>query len=175
MITLSFTFWMFVILFGLIGSMRGWAKELLVTFGVILGLFLIAVCERFAPDTLRRFLLERGTAQFWVKSLVILVLVIFGYQTPNIQRIAQGHFAREKISDALLGFFIGALNGYLIVGTIWYFMEWANYPFAPHIRPPETTLAMMNYLPPKLLIASNSPLIYFGVAIAFVFVIVVFI
>ena len=38
MVTLNFLFWMFVILFGVIGAMRGWAKELLVTFSAILAL-----------------------------------------------------------------------------------------------------------------------------------------
>ena len=39
MISILSAFWMFVILFGLIGAMRGWAKELLVVFSVVLALF----------------------------------------------------------------------------------------------------------------------------------------
>ena len=47
MISILSAFWMFVILFGLIGAMRGWAKELLVVFSVILALFLIYVLETY--------------------------------------------------------------------------------------------------------------------------------
>ncbi len=36
MVSLIVIFWMYVILFAIIGGMRGWAKELLVTFSVIL-------------------------------------------------------------------------------------------------------------------------------------------
>ena len=49
MIGLNAIFWMFVILFGIIGAMRGWAKELLVTFSVILAMFILTVLENFVP------------------------------------------------------------------------------------------------------------------------------
>jgi len=175
MMTLTFAFWMYVALFAVIGAMRGWAKELLVTFGVILGLFIIGVLERFAPQSLRVFLLTNDTPQFWIRTSVVLALVFFGYQTPNIPKIPKGRFMREKLSDSLLGFFLGALNGFLIVGTLWYFMDISGYPFTPHIQRPTTEIALLNYLPPKYLIASNSPIIYFVVAVAFLFVLVVFI
>jgi hypothetical protein len=175
LITLQYAFWILVFLFAVIGAMRGWAKELLVTFAVIVGLFLIAIMQRFAPEALRAFLLGSGTVQFWIQTLIIVFLAMFGYQTPNLARIPQGRFVREKFSDALLGFFIGALNGYLILGSIWYFMDQANYPFAPNITSPPTNLAILNYLPPEILIANNSPVIYFAVALSFIFVLVVFI
>ena len=70
MITLNFAFWMMIILFAVIGAMRGWSKELLVTFAAILGLFVIAVIERFAPHNLRQLLLTEGSPQFWTASLI---------------------------------------------------------------------------------------------------------
>lgn len=175
MITLNFAFWMMIILFAVIGAMRGWSKELLVTFAAILGLFVIAVIERFAPQNLRQLLLTEGSPQFWIRSGILIVLVFFGYQTPNLSRIPQERFVRERLSDTLLGFFIGALNGYLIVGSILYFMAVAGWPFTPNITPPTTESVIFNYLPPEVLLANNSPLIYFAVAVAFVFVLVVFI
>ena len=42
MMTLVFTFWLCVVIFGVVGAMRGWAKELLVTFSIVLALFLFA-------------------------------------------------------------------------------------------------------------------------------------
>ncbi len=78
----------------------------------------------------------------------------------------------------LLGIFLGGVNGYLIFGTLWFFMHDANYPFA-YITPPspldalgEAALKLIPMLPPAWL---ASPVIYFAVAIAFVFVLVVFI
>ena len=49
MISLSVLFWMFVILFAIIGGMRGWAKEILVTAGAVVALFLVTIMETFIP------------------------------------------------------------------------------------------------------------------------------
>ena len=45
MMSLAIVFWMYVILFSVIGAMRGWAKEILVSFSVILALSFIALLE----------------------------------------------------------------------------------------------------------------------------------
>ena len=63
------------------------------------------------------------------------MLVFFGYQTPNIPRFAP-KMNREKLQDIILGVVIGALNGYLIAGTIWFYMADAGYPFTQVITPP---------------------------------------
>ena len=56
MMSIVYIFWMYVILFGLVGWMRGWAKELLVAFSVILALALVLagglsnLIDRFVHD-----------------------------------------------------------------------------------------------------------------------------
>lgn len=178
MVSLVVVFWMYVILFAIIGAMRGWARELLVSFSVILGLFIITVLERFVPfigSTLNSI----PVFQFWLRFGLIAALVFFGYQSPNIPRLAaQNRFARDRLQDILLGVFLGALNGYLIVGSTWYFLHTANYPFPNLISAPTGTVAdvtsrMMALMPPDLL--GGSAAIYFAVALAFAFVLVVFI
>jgi hypothetical protein len=171
---------MYVILFAIIGAMRGWARELLVAFSIILALFIISVMERFIPFV-GRTLATIPTTLFWFRTALVLALVFFGYQTPNIQRLAASNrFARERLQDILLGIFLGALNGYMIVGTIWYYMNDAGYPFPNLISAPppgtqlyEATQQMMGLMPPQLLGGSSA--IYFAVALAFAFVLVVFI
>ena len=49
MMSIVYLFWLFVILFGFVGWMRGWAKELLVAFSVILALGLNHVLRRYIP------------------------------------------------------------------------------------------------------------------------------
>jgi hypothetical protein len=179
MVSLVVIFWMYVILFATIGAMRGWARELLVSFSVILALFIITVLNSFVPFV-GKILSANPQIYFWLRTSVIISLVFFGYQTPNIQRLAsQNRFARDRLQDILLGVFLGALNGYLIVGTIWYFLDNANYPFSV-IQPPvqgtalyDLTKRMMALMPPQLLGGSSA--IYFAVALAFAFVLVVFI
>ncbi len=178
MVSLFVVFWTFVILFAIIGAMRGWAKEILVTASVILALFIITVLQTYIGAVVRALGGAGGTPLFWMRIMIILLLAFFGYQTPNIRGIAGARFARERLSDVLLGLFIGALNGYLIVGSIWYYLNAAGYPFK-FILPPQQgfpyyqqTISMLNYLPPAWL---TIPWIYFAVALAFLFVIIVFI
>ena len=171
MVTLPFFFWLMVFIFAIIGAMRGWSKELLVTFSVILALFILNVLGRyvgpvreiFAPTT-------PNAAAFWIRSVLLIILVFFGYQTPNLPRIAGARFARERLSDVLLGLVLGALNGFLVVGTLWYFLHQANYPFRDYITPPPADLDLLGYLPPHWL---GIPQIYFAIAVAFIFLLVV--
>ncbi len=176
MVSLAFVFWMYVVLFAIIGGMRGWAKEILVTFSVILALTFTTLLSNYIPfirDVLQK---DSKPLFFWLRTILLVLLVFFGYQTPNIPRFA-AKMTREKLQDIILGVVIGALNGYLIAGTIWFYMADAGYPFPSTISAPSGDIAkvaeaMLHYMPPKLL---GIPGIYFAVVIAFMFVIVVFI
>jgi hypothetical protein len=176
MMSLAVVFWMYVILFAIIGGMRGWAKEILVSFSVILALAFIALLEHYVPFVRDVLLPEKSPVLFWIRAIILIMLVFFGYQTVNLQRFA-AKMTREKLEHAILGIVIGAINGYLIAGTIWFYMANANYPFDTIISAPTGTIAtiaenMLRYMPPTLL---GIPGIYFAVVVAFIFVIVVFI
>ncbi|RPJ50240.1 MAG: hypothetical protein EHM21_05395 [Chloroflexi bacterium] len=178
MVSLVVLFWMFIILFASIGSMRGWARELLVTFSAILALFILTVLYSYVPF-IRNLETTNPATLFWMRASLIISLAFFGYQTPNIPRLAQqNRFARDRLQDILLGIVLGALNGWLIVGSIWYFMDLAGYPLDRIIEQPQPgtdiytlTQQMMPYMPPALL---SSSAIYFAIALAFAFVLVVF-
>lgn len=179
MISLNVLFWVFIILFAVIGVTRGWAKELLVLFSVILGLFLLGVLEKYFPYVRDVLMLQPGKAIFWLRFGAIALLVFFGYQTPNLPRLAESaKFIREKFQDSLLGLFLGAINGYFVFGSLWYFMDAAGYPFDVITAPVAGTAAgdaaikLLAILPPEFL---GIPEIYFAVAICFAFVLVVFI
>lgn len=176
MISLSVLFWIFVILFALIGAMRGWAKEILVTSGVIVAIFVITILESFIP-----FIRDNMTpiSAFWTRIGILAGLTFFGYQGPNIPRLVEsGKFIRDRFQDILLGAFLGAVNGYMIFGTAWYYLNQVEYPFAWITAPDQVTeagqkaLALLKLLPPAWL---HSPVIYIAVAVSFVFILVVFI
>ncbi|MCJ7703160.1 MAG: CvpA family protein, partial [Anaerolineales bacterium] len=135
MVNLLVVFYMFVILFSVIGAMRGWAQEMLVTFSVILAFFLVNVLEtvvlaKYAEGVIA----DKSPQQFWLRVLIVSVLVFFGYQTPRISRFASAA-RKDKISDSFLGFFLGAINGYLFAGTLWFYMAYAGYPFKYFANP----------------------------------------
>ncbi len=177
MVSLNFFFFCFLILFCIIGAMRGWAKEMLVTFSAILALFIIAVLEAYVAP-INAFALPGSAAQFWLRVVILILLAFFGYQAPKFPKMSEAKFARERLSDTLLGLFLGVLNGYLIVGTLWYFLAQANYAPIKFILAPDANtemgraaIQMLSLMAPMWLV---TPYLYFAVGLAFIFVIVVF-
>jgi H+/Cl- antiporter ClcA len=160
--------------------MRGWMKELLVIFSVIVALSFIAVIENLLP-VIGPFLKENPTIQYWVRIIIVLTLVFFGYQSPRFSRFSKSVEKRERIGDTLLGLFMGLISGYFVIGTLWSFSHSANYPLlADYINweatPPdilEMTQRVLSILPPVWL--GQPPIIYIAVVLAFVFVIIVFV
>ena len=176
MMSVVYIFWMYVVLFALVGWMRGWAKELLVYFSVLLALALNHVLRRYIP--LAQNLPETDQSLFWVRTIILLTLVYFGYQTVmSISHLA-AKGRTEKLQDTLFGAFLGALNGYLVAGSILYYIHIADYPFQNVMSKPadpavlQAVNQMMLYMPPQLL---GEPGIYFAIILAFVFVLVVYI
>ncbi|MFO3798024.1 MAG: hypothetical protein ACK8QZ_12230, partial [Anaerolineales bacterium] len=115
----------------------------------------------------------------WFRTIVLGVVVFFGYQTViSVPRLASKAL-RERFQDSLFGIVLGALNGYLIAGSVLYFLDQAKYPFPQVVLPPaanselaETLKRMMDYMPPAIL---GEPGIYFAVILSFIFVLVVYI
>ncbi|MFQ5398135.1 MAG: CvpA family protein [Anaerolineae bacterium] len=199
MIGLGTTFWLMVCFFALIGTLRGWTKEVIATSGLVLslfalnqfGFFLVSLLGATAsggvqaadPDALRR-------QQFYILTFVHLGIAFFSYQGPAIagRALRDRLRVRDSLQDKVLGAIVGALNGYLIVGTIWAFLEYqvgpdgyvplavgVKYPFAEMIltRPPVDSplLSLITKLPLPLL----APYLPFLVVVVFLFVIVVMI
>lgn len=188
MIELSAVFWFSVILFGVIGLMRGWVREIQATAAAVLAMFII---EQFSP-WVWSVLVERTPADLlatdplgtlrrlvMLKAAVLLIVVFFGYQGPILaQFVAPGRTkasqVRESIQEGILGLGVGLLNGYLIMGALWWYMHVAQYPFdwiiSPLNFPDSASAAMISTLPLRFL---SSPWLEILVVIFFLLVIVV--
>ncbi len=199
MIGLGTAFWLMVAFFALIGTLRGWTREIVATSGLVLslfalnqfGFFLISLLGAAAEagaggvdiDSVRR-------QQFFILSTVHLLIAFFSYQGPAFagRAVRERLRVRDSLQDKVLGALVGAVNGYLIVGTIWTFLEYQvgpagytqlplgiPYPFDPMsvARPilESPALALMEKLPLPLL----APYLPFLVVVVFLFVIVVMI
>jgi len=188
MIALNFAFWVFVIFFSVIGAMRGWAKELLVTFSTILAIFIVIIMERFVPFV-TNFQAAAGEVvagvpmDFWIRSLLMVLFTFFGYQTPRFPRIQTAKLARERVQDVILGALVGSVNGYMIMGSLWYFLDQIGYQLnetvSLYVFPPDPltvagakAIELIAILPPAWLVV---PWIYFIIALAFAFVVIVFV
>jgi hypothetical protein len=111
-----------------------------------------------------------------------LILVFFGYQGPMLitfatQQRVQANRARETIQEGLLGLIVGLLNGYLILGAIWWYLNEAQYPFDFMVSPvayfagtESASVRLIEMLPLAYL---ASPWLDILVVVAFVVVIVI--
>ena len=151
MVNIIYIFWMYVILFAVIGVMRGWAKELLVSFSVILALAMNHLLRTYIE--LISSLPNEAISLFWTRTLITVALVYFGYQTVGNIGALSGKARKENLDDA-------------------------GYPFDKIFVqdfPPEILNEvgrMMKTMPPQFF---GDPGIYFAVIIAFIFIIVVYI
>lgn len=184
MISLVFVFWLGIAIMAVVGGSRGWAKELLVLFSAVLAIFIIQIFDEFLAGYLDALGGGAGNG-FWPRTILFILLTFFGYQTPGTIDRFKAAARKDKLQDSLLGFVIGALNGYFVIGSIWQFLDEAKYPFAFVISPEkaatlgdvatgmgELAAKYLIYMPPAWL---GSPAIYFAMVIAFAFVLIVFI
>ena len=130
MIPIQTVFVGLVILFGIIGALRGWAKELLVTFSVILARFVEMVFLQYVPVVNTSLqTLRAGDPQTWfyVQMIIFIIIVAFGYATTVISQRLGSRARKEKLQDTLLGFFLGGINGFLVIGMMWGFLHIKGY------------------------------------------------
>lgn len=161
-------FWASIIVFGYFGTRRGWASELLITFGAVFGMMLNTLINYYIPAI--RDLDFSGKDHFLIEVSIFLGMIILTYQTPP--RFA-GKLSRKKLSDQILSGTFGALNGYLIMGTLWHALANAQYPFFNMMPPTNALQNIMQYImwmPPQMI---GVPLIYFLSVILFIIILVV--
>ena len=120
MMSVSSVIWLLLIITGIIGGSRGWAKELLVLFSLILAMCITALIDQFLPDVVAMLRAANPALQFSVRAAFFLLLAFFGYESPAVSSALAGKGKREKLQDILLGFVMGMLNGYLLVGSLWH-------------------------------------------------------
>ncbi len=130
MIQLSSLVWVLAIFFAIIGFMRGFQKEVIALAGIVLAFYTL-----FQFDSVLRGLLFWSLPReqvFFVQAAIFLAIVWVAYQTrgPLVRRDS------ERLQSGILGGLLGFANGYLIGGTLWYFLDINEYPLYPLIISP---------------------------------------
>ncbi|MCB9452661.1 MAG: CvpA family protein [Anaerolineaceae bacterium] len=186
MLQLSALLWGMAGLFAVVGWLRGLNKELIAMAGIVLGLFALFQFDGF----LRNQLLVSFTAdqKFFIQTILFGVVVFFAYQTRALigeeaARARENRQSKEGGRDALqsgiLGALAGFINGYLIWGSIWYFMHINNYPLAPFVTAPvqgSPSADTVSILPLYFLAggpAGSGDLLALAVILLFLFVLIV--
>jgi uncharacterized membrane protein required for colicin V production len=170
MMPLNTFFWLVVLMFGFIGALRGWVRELLVTLAIISAYFLRWLSLNIIPFV-REYLKARSALdQFYIFSALFVAMALFG---PVVSSYLAGKARREKIQDLILGFIIGAVNGYLLAGTIWGFLDAAGYGIWGIAAPPEGSAAaqLVSHFLPRVWMTDTLVLILTGATLIVVLVV----
>ena len=177
MIQLTVLLWSMALIFAYIGFTRGWNKELIATSGIILGLFALTEFDDVINDLLANIPADQG---FAVRALIFAIVVFFAYQTravigDDIGR-RRGSEGRDDLQASILGAIVGFINGYLIWGSLWSFMESTNYPLAPFISRPlpgTSSASFIDNLPLAVLSSGDGNLLAAAVIVLFLIVLIV--
>ncbi len=123
MINSNLVFIMFVVIFGLIGAMRGWVREVIVTAALILALFVLnQLGDKW--NTLVAGLTPQHSGEQWLlRTLPLFLITFFGYLGPAVVRSRFEQNMRGKLEQGILAFIIGCINGYIIFSTV-AFIAW---------------------------------------------------
>ncbi len=194
MISISYIYWGLIALFGIIGYLRGWQKEVIAMAGLISSLAALSQFGYVIVTGLSSILggvadpLADATAlarrSFWLQAVFHIFIAFFSYQV--VTSIAGQSFGgrlgdrlRAGLERRIVGALVGVINGYLLFGGLWSFLEYRltqtgysqlllgeTYPFSPEIiiRPASgSALTLMKYLPLGI-IAPNIWLVLFFIA-----------
>lgn len=172
MVPLDTVLWAFVLLFGLMGALRGWSKEMLVLFSVVVALAMRLIFTEYVPF-INDFFNRPPIQQFYLYSGLIVLMAVGGYAGPAVSHRLAHASARDTLQDMLLGFIVGAINGFLIMGSIWYFLDGAGYNImgiSPPLPGSPAAVVAHTYLPPLWL---SDAVLLTAFSFASVFVIIV--
>ena len=130
--------WVFVLVFAAVGLGRGWTREIIAMAGITLGLFALHQFDAAIRDQL--LVNFAGQGKFLFQIAILLIIAFFAYQTRALigsdGRNESDESGRDALQSKVLGGIVGALNGYLVSGSVWYFMHINDYPLAPYIEAP---------------------------------------
>ncbi len=155
MIQLSNMLWLCALVGAVLGFQRGWNREVISMSGIVLGWFALFQFDGLLRGTLLATM--PFDQVFLVQVLLFLALTFFSYQTRIFTPEGRpgSETRRERTQSSLLGALVGFFNGYLIWGTIWYFLDINEYPMSPYIIAPAPGSASANSL-------SMIPIVFFG-------------
>lgn len=142
MIQLYTLMWLLAAFFGVAGFLRGWNKEIIATAGIVLALFALFQFDAILRGTMLRTFPRNQT--FFIQTAIFAVIVFFAYT--NRTFIPDDTPDRVTLQEGILGGLVGAFNGYLIGGTLWYFLDINEYPFAPYIYAPGPNTPSANFI-----------------------------
>jgi len=135
MIPVEYFWFALIFMLGIIGAVRGMAKELGVTTILALTLFVLKFAwkqffpaiEKLAEDS------PGGLTEPMLKAIIFSIAVLFVAVISYEGIVLQFPFKDLKgLGRGFFGFLGGLLNGYMVIGTLWDVIAHADY-FSPKV------------------------------------------
>lgn len=120
-----------IAIFGAVGVVRGYQRELGVTTMLLITLFILEFLatgpfgEQINDFLLNTGMTEQNVATFWAFVAIgaLLLVTFISYQGLGLVYPGSG-------KNTFVSLLVGLINGYLFAGSIWYYLSEANYPLA---------------------------------------------
>jgi hypothetical protein len=147
--------WLCAVFAAILGFHRGWNREVISMAGIVLGWFALFQFDGLIRGTLLATMAFDQV--FLVQILLFGAIVFFSYQTRIFTPESRPgtETRRERTQSSILGAVVGFINGYLIWGTVWYFLDINEYPLSPYIIAPAPGSASAQQL-------GLIPIVFFG-------------
>lgn len=150
---IEIVFIVMIALFGAVGIVRGYARELGITTMLLLALWVLKFVDTEFPEQLNKlltFLVDgSATMQITAKALIfcgfLIIIIFISYQGITLSFPGKGKSLVFSLGS-------GLLNGYLFAGSLWYYLGNADWPFL-EVNQPYSNFYQFAWqiLPPKIL------------------------
>jgi uncharacterized membrane protein required for colicin V production len=121
-----------VLMFALIGVARGFLRELGVTTVLMFLLFFLSQFEPQLDKGMARLMstnvVPAAERDLWQCVLFVFVVAAVAFVSYQGETLSFSGQAPQGAQGVVLGLVTGLLNGYLIAGSIWFYMHKFDYP-----------------------------------------------
>ena len=147
----------FFVIFGII---RGYAKELGVTLVVLVALFVLTqfgnrALAYLTPGVFGFIGIETDSREMDLLHMGISLLAFVGivFAAYQGETLSFEGSPRKGADGFLLSAAVGLVNGYLVAGTLWYYLDAYQYPVKGLVQAPLSPLAesLLPFLPPSVM------------------------
>lgn len=127
---IEFYFITLVLVFGVVGWIRTFPKELGVTTVVLFGMYILAAFSQRLLDLINQVYEYQGTPReglfiFNIYLLFMLFITLISYEGETLSFAGS---SPPGITGLMMDIGSGLFNGYLVIGTIWYYLDQLDYP-----------------------------------------------
>jgi uncharacterized membrane protein required for colicin V production len=166
-VPLEVVFFTVIAIFGLVGMVRGFLRELGVTLPLIvllwaystLGERLLKLVEQGMVRVGHPLSAGAGDLVSFLFFAITLILVTFiSYQG---ETLAFGGTDPPGIQGWLLALLVGLVNGYLIAGTAWYYLAYYHYPVLVQLPLTPMAQTIASYALPPIVLRPLLPFLVF--------------